>query len=73
MTKTTLFLSNQTQAVRLPKNVAFPDSVREVRILRDGIRRVIVPVDSVWDDFFDSPGVDMPDRKDLDWPVREPF
>lgn len=73
MTKTTLFLSNQTQAVRLPKDVAFPDGVREVRILRDGIRRVIVPVDSVWDDFFDSPGVDVPDRKDFDWPVREPF
>lgn len=73
MTKTTLFLSNQTQAVRLPKDVAFPDGVREVRILRDGIRRVIVPVDSVWDDFFDSPGVDMPDHKDFDWPVREPF
>ena len=73
MTKTTLFLSNRTQAVRLPKDVAFPDGVREVRILRDGPRRVIVPVESVWDDFFDLPGVDMPDREQMDWPVREEF
>ena len=73
MTKTTLFLSNRTQAVRLPKDVAFPDGVREVRILRDGPRRVIVPVEAVWDDFFDSPGVDMGERDQPEMPVRESF
>ena len=73
MTRTTLFLSNRTQAVRLPKDVAFPDGVREVRILRDGPRRVIVPVESVWDDFFDLPGVDMGDRDQPEMPVREEF
>ena len=43
--RTTLFHSNRSQAVRLPKDVAFPSDVREVTILRDGPRRVIVPAD----------------------------
>ena len=59
MVSTTLFLSNRSQAVRLPKAVAFPASVREVAILHEGSRRVIVPADAVWDDFFDAPGVDL--------------
>ncbi|MFN3389128.1 MAG: type II toxin-antitoxin system VapB family antitoxin [Allosphingosinicella sp.] len=62
MVRTRLFRSNRSQAVRLPKEVAFPESVSEVRILREGNRRVIVPADGVWDDFFDSPGIDFPDR-----------
>ena len=41
MTRTTLFQSNRTQAVRLSKEVAFPEGVREVAVLRDGPRRVI--------------------------------
>ena len=61
--RTTLFKSNRSQAMRLPKEVAFPDDVKEVVILREGYRRVIVPADKVWDDFFDRPGVtDWPDR-----------
>ena len=59
---TNLFYSNRSQAVRLPKRVAFAESVREVAILRDGIRRVIVPADAVWDDFFEEPGVDLGER-----------
>lgn len=62
VTRTTLFQSNRSQAVRLPKDVAFPDGVRDVAILRDGARRVIVPANAVWDDFFAEPGVDLPDR-----------
>lgn len=63
MTRTTLFLSNRSQAVRLPKDVAFPEGVREVAILRDGVRRVIVPANAVWDDFFAAPGVDLGERE----------
>ncbi|GGF38107.1 antitoxin VapB [Aliidongia dinghuensis] len=62
MNRTTLFQTNRSQAVRLPKDVAFPEGVREVAILRDGTRRVIVPANAVWDDFFDSPGIDLGDR-----------
>ncbi len=59
MTRTKLFQSNRSQAVRLPKDVAFPPGVREVRILREGNTRVIVPADALWDDFFARPGIDI--------------
>ncbi len=62
MHRTTLFRTNRSQAVRLSKDVAFPASVREVTILRDGARRVIVPAYAVWDDFFDAPGFDLGER-----------
>ena len=62
MTKTTLFQSNRSQAVRLPKDVAFPEGVRTVTVLRDGKRRIIAPADAAWDDFFDAPGADLGER-----------
>ena len=65
------FQSNRSQAVRLPKDVAFPEGVREVAILRDGARRVIVPANAVWDDFFSAPGVDLPDRDQPQIQARE--
>jgi antitoxin VapB len=73
MTRTTLFRSNRTQAVRLPKDVAFPEGVKEVAVLRDGARRVIVPANAVWDDFFAEPGLDLPDRDQPVMQERERF
>jgi len=73
MTRTTLFHSNRSQAVRLPKDVAFPEGVKEVTILREGKRRVIVPANAVWDDFFDAPGIDLPDRDQPKAQPREQF
>ena len=73
MIKTTLFLSNKTQAVRLPKDVAFPDHVKEVCIFKEGNRLVIVPAESVWDDFFDQPGIDIERPPELPYEEREPF
>ena len=73
MVKTTLFHSNRSQAVRLPNDVAFPDDVRSVVILREGRRRVIVPADAIWDDFFDAPGVDLGDRDQPQVQDREAF
>lgn len=73
MTRTTVFLSNRSQAVRLPKDVAFPEGVREVNILRDGDRRVIVPADRAWDDFFAAPGIDLPPREQPVAQEREAF
>ena len=73
MTSTTLFRSNRSQAVRLPKDVAFPEGVREVTILRDGARRVIVPADAIWDDFFAAPGIEFPDRAQPELQERDAF
>lgn len=71
MTRTTLFQTNRSQAVRLPKDVAFPEGVREVSILRDGARRVIVPANAAWDDFFDAPGVELGEREQPEAQARE--
>jgi len=51
-TVTKLFRNNQTQAVRLPKDVAFPKEVSEVEILVAGEARVIVPKGGKWRWFF---------------------
>ena len=73
MTRTALFKSNRSQAVRLPKDVAFPEGVKDVTILRDGKRRVIVPSNAVWDDFFAAPGVDLGARDQPPAQERERF
>ena len=73
MTRTKLFLSNRSQAVRFAKDVAFPPDVREVAIIRDGDRRVIVPADRRWDDFFDAPGIDLGAREQPEAQDREAF
>ena len=54
MTTSTVFLSNRSQAVRLPKAVAFPEDVHQVDILKIGRARVIVPHGKRWDDLFAS-------------------
>jgi len=57
MTETTVFKSNRSQAVRLPKAVALPDEVQRVEVIRMGQARLIVPIGHGWDDFFDGSGV----------------
>ena len=73
MTETSVFQSNKTQAVRLPKDVAFPSEVKRVTIVKDGKRRIIAPADVAWDDFFDAPGVDLGERVQPDWDQRDAF
>ncbi|WP_342358515.1 type II toxin-antitoxin system VapB family antitoxin [Terrarubrum flagellatum] len=52
MARSTVFKSNRSQAVRLPKAVAFPEGVHEVEIIAIGANRLISPVGHRWDDFF---------------------
>ena len=56
-THTTVFKSNKTQAVRLPKAVALPDSITKVDIVAVGNTRIITPAGESWDQWFDDPGV----------------
>ena len=55
--KTKIFKNNRSQAVRLPKSVALPDSVKEVVIVAIDNRRIITPAGESWDDWFDRRGV----------------
>jgi len=73
MVRTTIFQSNRSQAVRLPKDVAFPNHVKHVAVLRDGKRRVIVPAEALWDEFFDAPGIDLGPRDQPPAQTRESF
>ncbi len=73
MTNTTIFHSNRTQAVRLGRDVAFPEGTRDVAILREGVRRVIVPANAVWDDFFAAPGIDLAGCEPAVQGAREAF
>jgi antitoxin VapB len=52
MTRSTIFIDNDGQAVRLPEPVAFPEDVREVEIRALGSSRLISPIGKRWDDLF---------------------
>ncbi|MBD8128863.1 toxin-antitoxin system antitoxin VapB [Pantoea agglomerans] len=54
---TTLFLSNRTQAVRLPKSISFPEDVKHVEVIAVGRSRLITPAGESWDSWFDGEGV----------------
>ncbi|QDH18092.1 type II toxin-antitoxin system VapB family antitoxin [Swingsia samuiensis] len=73
LTRTTLFLSNRSQAVRLPKAVSFASDLKEVVIIPDGARRIIAPADAAWDDFFTSPGIELAPRNQPEIQERESF
>jgi len=76
MTQTKVFKSNQSQAVRLPKAVAFSDDVVEVEIVSVGNSRIITPVNKSWDSWFDGPSVStdfMIDREQPSAQKREMF
>ncbi|MEW9824748.1 MAG: type II toxin-antitoxin system VapB family antitoxin [Candidatus Symbiodolus clandestinus] len=58
MEQTTLFKHNQSQAVRLPKVVAFPDNVKQVDIIALGCVWIVSPVGETWDSWFANEAVD---------------
>ena len=74
--QTTVFKSNRSQAVRLPKAVALPDSVHRVDVVAIGNTRLITPAGESWDSWFDATGVSddfMPAREQPDDQEREPL
>ncbi|RFP18752.1 MULTISPECIES: type II toxin-antitoxin system VapB family antitoxin [unclassified Duganella] len=52
-----VFQSNRSQAIRLPKAVAFPDDVKRVDVVVLGRTRIITPAGESWESWFDGPGV----------------
>lgn len=54
MTTSTVFTNNRTQAVRLPAETRFPESVKKVDVRVVGQERIIAPADAAWDSFFIS-------------------
>ncbi len=68
MERASLFKSNRSQAVRLPKAVAYPDSVKQVDIVAIGSTRLITPSGESWDAWFAEEGVSEDFMTDRDQP-----
>tara|TARA_B100000929_G_scaffold179578_1_gene142239 strand:- start:452 stop:682 length:231 start_codon:yes stop_codon:yes gene_type:complete len=76
MHKGSVFKSNRSQAVRIPKDIAWDDDVKQVDISVIGRARVIAPAGELWDSWFDGPGVTddfMPERDQPEDQIREDF
>lgn len=74
MERASVFKSNKSQAVRLPKSVALPDSVKQVDIVKLGRARLITPAGEAWDSWFEGEGVTddfMTEREQPDEQGRE--
>ena len=66
MERGSVFMTNKTQAVRLPKSVRFPEGVTNVDIQRRGRTWVITPSEQSWAAWFDGEGASddfMSDRE----------
>ncbi|WP_068088999.1 type II toxin-antitoxin system VapB family antitoxin [Polycladidibacter stylochi] len=71
-----IFKSNRSQAVRLPKAAALPDTVKRVEIVAIGNTRIITPVGESWAAWFDGPSVSddcMENREQPQMQEREDF
>lgn len=72
-----VFKNNRTQAVRLPVEARFPESVKKVNVRIVGSDRILSPVDKTWDSFFrDQEGVTddfMNERASQEQSEREEF
>ncbi|MEE7094297.1 toxin-antitoxin system antitoxin VapB [Escherichia coli O10] len=74
--ETTVFLSNRSQAVRLPKAVALPEDVKKVDVIAVGRTRIITPAGESWDSWFDGGSVSADFMNDREQPAvqeRESF
>ncbi len=71
MERASVFKSNKSQAVRLPKPVALPDSVKKVDIIPLGRARLIVPAGDAWDSWFDGEGVTEDFMQDREQPLDQ--
>ena len=77
MSTGSVFVNNRTQAVRLPADSRFPESVKKVNVRVVGRERILTPVDHSWDSFFlcqDNVTEDfMTERASQEQPEKDPF
>ena len=76
MHKGSVFKSNRSQAIRIPKSIAWGDDVKQVDISVIGRTRIIAPAGELWDSWFDSPGVSadfMTERDQPEYQDRDEF
>ncbi|OJV58535.1 MAG: antitoxin [Burkholderiales bacterium 68-10] len=71
MEQASVFRSNRSQAVRLPVQVALPDSVKRVDVIALGNARLLVPAGQAWDSWFDGEGVSDDFMAERDQPAPQ--
>lgn len=71
MKRVKVFKNNKSQAVRLPKSVSFPDTVKEVDIIVLGRCRLIAPASEAWDSWFEGEGVTDDFMNERDQPLNQ--
>lgn len=71
MERAGVFISNKTQAVRLPKAVALPETVKQVDIIALGRSRLIAPAGEAWDSWFEGEGVSSDFMNERDQPESQ--
>ena len=77
MLQGSVFVNNKTQAIRLPVEARFDDSVKRVMIRKVGKERILSPIENAWDSFFlseDRVSDDfLPERVEQTESIREAF
>jgi antitoxin VapB len=71
MEQTTIFMSNRSQAVRLPKAVAMPSDVKRVEIVAIGRTRIITPAGESWESWFEGDSVTPDFMTDREQPANQ--
>lgn len=66
-----VFYTNRSQAVRLPKEMNFPEGVTEVVLTRLGNTLIMKPVPKTWNEFFDNPDFQVSEDFMVDY--RQPL
>lgn len=69
--ESTVFTSNRTQAVRLPKAIALPEGIKKVDVIAVGQTRIITPAGSSWDSWFEGPSVTADFMSDREQPAEQ--
>lgn len=77
MTTAKIFMNNRSQAVRMPAEARFEESVKAVNVRVVGKERVLSPIENTWDSFFESSnsvsGDFMNERASQEQTARESF
>lgn len=71
MEQGSVFQSNRSQAVRLPKAAALPNDVKRVDIVAVGRARIITPAGESWDSWFEGEGVTADFMTDREQPADQ--
>ncbi|CAN7742702.1 MULTISPECIES: type II toxin-antitoxin system VapB family antitoxin [Ensifer] len=71
MDQGSVFQSNRSQAIRLPKAVALPDDVKRVDVVAVGRTRIITPAGEAWDSWFNGERASADFMADRDQPEQQ--